>query len=79
MQKMRLRRGVIDQIKQDRALDTDDRVAAILGVSVEEVDRMRRGEAISPIMAAQVAVVQGTGFDLSKWVEYVPSRTTTAA
>jgi hypothetical protein len=39
---------------------------------------MRQGEAISPTMAAQVAVVQGSGFDLSQWVEYVPSRRTAA-
>lgn len=79
MQKMRLRKGVIDQIKKDRALDTDDRVAAILGVDLDEVERMRRGDAISPTMAAQVAVVQGSGFDLTNWVEWIPSRTTTAA
>ncbi|MCI1256554.1 MAG: hypothetical protein LKG15_07700 [Corynebacterium provencense] len=78
MQKMRLRKGVIDQIKKDRALDTDDRVAAILGVTLDEVEAMRQGEAISPTMAAQVAVVQGSGFDLSQWVEYVPSRRTAA-
>lgn len=79
MQKMRLRKGVIDQIKKDRGLDTDDRVAAILGVNLDEVEAMRRGEAIGAAMALQVAVVQGSGFDIGPWVEYVPARHTAAA
>lgn len=78
MQKMRLRTGVIDQIKKDRALDSDERVAAILGVDADAIEAMRQGAPISPTMAAQVAVVQGSGFDLSQWVEYVPRRTTEA-
>lgn len=74
MQKLRLREGVIDQIKTDRNFDSDYQVAAILGTNVESVERMRHGAAISPAMAAQVAVIQGSGFDLSEWVEYVPTR-----
>lgn len=73
MQKIRLRQGVIEKIKQDRNLESDFQVAAILGVTAEEVDRMRHGAAISPIMAAHVAVIQGSGFNLSPWVEYIPA------
>lgn len=73
MQKIRLRQGVIDQIKADRNLVSDFQVAAILGVTLDELEAMRNGATISPIMAAHVAVIQGTQFDLSQWVEYAAS------
>lgn len=79
MQKLRLREGVIEQIKRDRNLDSDHQVAAVLGVTADDVERMRHGASISPIMATHVAAIQGTGFDLSEWVEYVPTRRTAAA
>lgn len=79
MQKLRLRKGVIEQIKSDRNLSSDFQVAAILGVTAEAVDRMRHGAVVSPAMAAHIAVIQGSGFDLSEWVEYVPTREKTAA
>ena len=69
MQKLRLRNGVIEAIKRDRHFDSDSQVAAALGVSVSDLDRIRHGAAVSPALALQVASVQGTGFDLSEWVE----------
>lgn len=79
MQKLRLRKGVIEKIKSDRNLSSDFQVAAILGVTAEAVDRMRHGAPVSAAMAAHIAVIQGSGFDLSEWVEYVPVQETTAA
>ncbi|MCK2199156.1 hypothetical protein [Corynebacterium callunae] len=79
MQKLRLRKGVIEQIKSDRNLASDFQVAAILGVSAEDVDSMRHGAAVSVAMAAHIAVVQGSGFDLSEWVEFIPARESVAA
>lgn len=79
MQKLRLRKGVIEQIKSDRNLSSDFQVAAILGVTAEDVDRMRHGAPVSPAMAAHIAVIQGSGFDLSEWVEYIPAREKAAA
>lgn len=77
MNQIRLRRGVIDQIRADRNFSSDAQTAAALGVTVDELERMRHGAPVSPQMALQVAVIQGSGFDLSQWVE--PIRTTTAA
>ncbi|QRY62699.1 XRE family transcriptional regulator [Gordonia sp. PDNC005] len=73
MQNLRLRPGVIDAMKADRNFDSDAQAAAALGVTVVELERLRHGAIISPHMALQVAAVQGTGFDLSRWVEQVPA------
>lgn len=73
MQKLRLKSGVIDQIKKDRNLASDAQAAAILGVTVDQVEAMRHGAAISPAMALHVAVVQGSGYDLSRWAEPLTS------
>lgn len=73
MHRIRLRRGVIDQIKRDRNLDSDAQIAAVLGVTVAEVEQLRHGAAISPEMALLVATIQGDGFDLSRWVEAIDS------
>ena len=71
MNPIRLRSGVIEQIKRDRNVESDSQVAAILGITPQEVEQMRYGARISPAMALRVASVQGTGFDLSEWVEFV--------
>lgn len=67
---IRLRSGVIEQIKRERNVESDSQVGAILGVTPQEVEQMRHGASISAAMALRVASVQGTGFDLSQWVEY---------
>ena len=46
----------------------------MLRVSVEDVEAMRHGAEISPEMALLVASIQGSGFDLSEWVETIPAR-----
>lgn len=70
MQKLRLRSGVIERIKSDRNITSDFQAAAILGVTVAEVEAMRKGAPISRAMAFHVAEIQGASFDLSEWVEY---------
>ncbi|MDU0478355.1 hypothetical protein QVA66_03765 [Staphylococcus chromogenes] len=70
MTKLRLKPHTIDRIKSDRNLVSDFQVAAILGTTVEDVEAMRQGEPVSRAMALHVAEVQGSGFDLSEWVEY---------
>lgn len=76
---LRLRPGVIDQIKADRRFDSDTQVGAALGVSADDVERLRHGAPINPEMALQVAAVQGTGYDLSPWVERIPAREAVAS
>lgn len=78
MNQLRLRPGVIEQIKRDRNITSDTQVGAILGVGPAEVDAMRHGAHISADMALQVASVQGSGFDLSQWVEFIPSKAVSA-
>lgn len=75
MHRIRLRDGVIEQIKQDRNLDSDSQIAAVLGVTVTEVEQLRHGAAISPEMALLVAVIQGSGHDLSRWIEDIDIET----
>ncbi|MFT4088169.1 MAG: hypothetical protein QM658_13670 [Gordonia sp. (in: high G+C Gram-positive bacteria)] len=67
--RLRLRRGAIDDMKTARNFTTDSQVAAALGVTTTELDHMRNGAQISPEMALQFAAVQGTGYNLSAWVE----------
>lgn len=71
MHRIRLRDGVVDQIKRDRNLDSDAQLGAVLGVTISEVERLRHGAAVSPEMALLVATIQGDGFDLSRWVEQI--------
>lgn len=73
MTKIRFREGVIDQMKRDRNLDADSQACAALGVSIEDLDRMRHGAQISSRLALQFAAIQGTGFDLTRWVEPIPA------
>lgn len=73
MHHIRLRSGVIDAMMADRNFESDGQAAASLGITVDELDRLRNGAEISARMALQVAAVQGTGFDLSRWVEQVPA------
>ena len=68
MQKLRLRKGVIEQIKSDRNLSSDFQVAAILGVTAEDVDRMRHGAPVSPAMAA-MAAIHGRFVDVRKYYQ----------
>lgn len=69
--KLRMRQGAIEQIRRERNLSTEGQVAAVLGVTKNEVEEMRRGHEVSPAMALRVATIQGTGFDLSEWVETI--------
>lgn len=78
MNPIRLRSGVIEQIKRERNVESDSQVGAILGVTPQEVEQMRHGARISAAMALQVASVQGTGFDLSRWVEFVTNERVSA-
>lgn len=75
---LRLRPQVIEQIKKDRHIQSDTQVAAILGVTPQQVDQMRHGARISPAMALRIASVQGTEFDLSQWVEYATDQQVSA-
>lgn len=69
MQPLKVRAGVIDQIKKDRNFTSDVQLAAALGITPGELEAMRHGATISPAMALQIATIQGSGFDLSPWVE----------
>ena len=68
--KIRFRHGVIDVMKRDRNLDSDAQAAAVLGIGVDDVERLRQGALISGEMALQFAAVQGTGTRIDQWVEY---------
>ena len=72
--RLRLKPGVIEQIKRERNSPSDTQIAVMLRVSVEDVEAMRHGAAVSPEMALLVASIQGSGFDLSEWVETIPAR-----
>jgi len=76
---LRLKAGVIEQIMTDRRLETNEQVAAILGVNLQELELMRTGAPISRAMALHVATIQGTNFDLSPWVEWVTPESATPA
>ena len=73
MHRIRFRKGAIDAMKADRNFVSDSQAAAALGVTVDELDRLRQGAPISGEMALQFAAVQGTGLSISEWVEPIPS------
>lgn len=69
--KLRLKAGVTERIMTDRNLESEEQLAAILGVDLQELKYMRDGAPISRAMALHVATIQGTNFDLSPWVEWI--------
>ncbi|KXT57330.1 hypothetical protein Y710_09510 [Gordonia sp. QH-12] len=77
--RLRLRSGVIETIKADHNFRSDFQVAAALRVTVDDVEAMRHGAEISPDMALLVASIQGSGFDLSQFVEPIPTRPAVSA
>lgn len=79
MNRIRFRHGVIDQMKRERHFDSDTQAAAALGITVDQLERLRHGAPISGEMALQFAAVQGTGVSIVEWVEPVPTSTRPAA
>lgn len=77
--RLRLRQGVIDALATDHNFRSDFQTAAALRVSVDDVEAMRHGAEISPEMALLVASIQGSGFDLSAFVEPIPARPAVSA
>lgn len=71
--RLRLRRGVIDTINADHNFRSDFQTAAALRVTVDDVEAMRHGAEVSAEMALLIASIQGSGFDLSQWVEPIPA------
>ncbi|MFT3661963.1 MAG: hypothetical protein QM809_11335 [Gordonia sp. (in: high G+C Gram-positive bacteria)] len=73
MNRIRFREGVIDAMKREHNFESDAQAAAALGVTADQLERLRHGAPISADMALQFAAVQGTGYRIDLWIEPVPA------
>ncbi|MFW9238822.1 hypothetical protein [Corynebacterium striatum] len=61
----RFRAGALDHIMRTRRLDTDEQLAAAIGVKSEGLPRLRAGTMVTARLALKVAALQGDSNYLS--------------
>lgn len=69
--KVRIRTGLIDQMKQNMRLSTDAQLAVVLNETVEAVEKLRDGEPVSWVTAMRIAALRGHEYDARGIVEPV--------
>lgn len=68
-QRFRVRPGVLDHIMRTRRLQTEEQLAAALGISVEDVGLIRSGAPVTARFAMHVATLQGDGDFIAGYFE----------
>ena len=66
---MKVREGLIDQMKKSMKLATDSQLAVVLDETVEGVEKLRAGEPVSWATALRIAALRGLEFDAKEIVE----------
>ena len=69
MMKVRVRAGLIDEMKRHMRLKTDSQLAVVLDESVEGVEKLRAGGPVSWATAMRIAALRGHDYDARKIVE----------
>lgn len=69
--KMRVRKGLLDQMKESMKLTTDSQLAVVLDETVEGVEKLRDGAPVSWATALRIAALRGLEFDATEIVEPV--------
>ncbi|WP_156905107.1 MULTISPECIES: hypothetical protein [unclassified Corynebacterium] len=67
----RFRPGALDHIMRTRHLDTDEQLAAAIGVKPEDLPRLRAGAMVTARLALKVAALQGDASYLSGYFDPV--------
>lgn len=67
----RFRPGALDTICASRNLATDTQLAALLGVTPEDLRRLRNGSPCNAQLALRVCAIQGTDEYISAWFDVV--------
>lgn len=67
----RFRPGALDTICASRNLATDDQLAALIGVTPDDLRRLRRGAPCNANLALRVCAIQGTEDYISAWFDVV--------
>ncbi|MCG7247493.1 hypothetical protein MHK03_06085 [Corynebacterium simulans] len=67
----RFRAGALDHIMRTRRLDTEEQLAAAIGVKAEDLPRLRAGAMVSARLALKVAALQGDSDYLSGYFDPV--------
>lgn len=67
----RFRAGALDHIMRTRHLDTDEQLAAAIGVKSEDLPRLRAGAMVTARLALKVAALQGDSNYLSGYFDPV--------
>lgn len=68
------RPGALDAIMRSRNLTTDAQLAAIIGVRLEDLPKLRAGAAVTAEVALRVASIQGDTQYLAAWFDLVDDR-----
>lgn len=69
------RPGALDHIMRSRNLSTDAQLAAIIGVRLEDLPKLRAGAAVTAGVALRVAAMQGDSKYLAAWFDLADDRT----
>lgn len=67
----RFRPGALETICASRNLATDAQLAALLGVTEQDLRRLRRGAPCNAMLALRVCAIQGTEDYVSAWFDVV--------
>lgn len=67
----RFRDGALDAISRQLNLRSESQLAGVLGITDQQLDKVRHGATVGFPMAARVAKVTGTGDYVGAWVELV--------
>lgn len=68
------RPGALDAIMRSRNLTSDVQLAAIIGVTVDDVQKLRAGAAVTARVALRVSAMQGDPDYLAAWFDLVDDR-----
>ena len=63
MMKVRVRAGLLDEMKRHMRLSTDSQLAVFLDESVAGVEKLRAGEPVSWATAMRIAALRGHDYD----------------
>lgn len=78
-QKLRVRPGLLDTMKTNMNLTTDDQLAVALDVSLEDLDHLRAGHPVTWVTIMRIAALLGKPFDARGIVEVLPAAEPLAA
>lgn len=76
-QSVRLKQGLLESLAAQMRLDTDEQLAAVIDVPLEELDNLKAGGPVSWAVAMRISAIRGSSFDARGIVERIPGHMST--